>query len=204
MAIVPAAASARTGSVYDITVAKGFERVIFNGDAQAACGQYGTCGFSGTVKYSIGGRPAGTLKLAKHGKRRLTGIARYRTGGVTRSRVTPPDGSADCTDTVRHKTDLFGMETIGSKQQTLALGYHPIGPDYLNTSCGGPNEGAAADAGVLPRGTFRRADFFKGTRPRFTLSGGTPFRAGGFSSTMDWKLTYKLKARACSPRCKFR
>ncbi|MEA2439672.1 MAG: hypothetical protein QOH76_1096 [Thermoleophilaceae bacterium] len=203
-AIAPSAASAKTGSVYDVTLAKGFERITFSGDSNAACSQYGTCGYDGTVTYRIGGKPHGTLKLTRGRNGRAHGLARYKTGGVTRSRVTPPDGGADCTDTVRHKTDIFGMESIGTKHQTLALGYHPIGPDYLDTLCGGPNEGAASDAGVLPRGTFRAADFFKGNRPRFSLTGGTPFRAGGFSSVIEWNLSFKLKARACSPHCKFR
>jgi hypothetical protein len=204
MAIAPAAASARTGSVYDVTFAKGFERVTFSGDSSAACGQYGVCGYSGTTTYSIGGKPHGTVKLTRGRKGRVSGFGRYKTAGVTRARVSPPDGGADCTDTVRHKTDLFGLESIGSKNQTLALGYHPVGSDYLDTRCGGPNEGAAADANVLPRGTFRAADFFRGPRPRFTLTGGTPFRAGGFSSAIEWNLSFKLKARACSPHCHFR
>jgi hypothetical protein len=204
VAIVPAAASARTGSVYDVTFAKGFERVTFDGDSNAACGQYGTCGYSGRTTYRIGGKPHGTLKLARGKNGHWSGFARYKTSGVTRSRVSPPDGGGDCTDTVRHKKDIFSMESIGSHNQTLALSYHPVGPDYLDTICGGPNEGAVGDAGILPRGTFKARDFFKGPRPRFTLTGATPFRAGGFSSAIEWNLTFRLKARACSPHCKFR
>jgi hypothetical protein len=204
LAIAPGAASARTGSIYDVTVARGFERVTFSGDSDAACSQYDTCDYSGTTTYRIGGKPHGTLKLARGKNGWAKGFARYTTGGVTHSRVSPPDGGADCTDTVRHKRDVFSMESIGSHNQTLALSYHPVGPDYLNTICGGPNEGAVGDANILPRGTFKARDFFKGAKPRFTLTGATPFRAGGFSSVIEWNLTFKLKARACSPHCKFR
>jgi hypothetical protein len=204
VAIAPAAASARTGSVYDVTVAKGFERITFDGDEHAACSQYDTCGYSGVTTYRIGGTPHGALRLA-HGKNgHWSGFARYKTGGVTRSRVSPPGTASDCTDTVRHGRDVFSMESIGSHNQTLALSYHPVGPDYLDTICGGPNEGAVGDANILPRGTFKARDFFKGPKPRFTLTGATPFRAGGFSSTIEWNLTFKLKARACSPHCKFK
>ena len=204
VSIAPAAASARTGSIYDVTFAKGFERVTFEGDTNAACGQYGTCDYSGTNTYRIGGKPHGTLKLARGKHGRVSGFARYKTGGVTRSRVVPPDGGAACTDTVRHGRDIFSMESIGSHNQTMALSYHPVGPDYLDTTCGGPNEGAVGDANILPRGTFKKRTFFKGPKPRFTLTGATPFRAGGFSSTIEWNLTFKLKARACSPHCKFK
>lgn len=204
VAITPAAASARTGSVYDVTIAKGFEKVTFEGDSSAACSQYDTCGYRGTTTYRIGGKPNGKLRLARGKNGRWSGFARYKTGGVTRSTVNPPGSGPNCTDTVRHKRDVFSMETIGSRNQTLALSYHPVGPDYLDTLCGGPNEGAVGDAGILPRGTFKKKDFFKGPSPRFTLTGATPFRSGGFSSTIEWNLTFKLKARACSPRCKFR
>jgi hypothetical protein len=130
--------------------------------------------------------------------------ASYRTTGITTTRVTPPpdQGSADCTETLTHKTDVFDLVSRGSANRKLMFTYHASGPDYLDTHCAGPNEGAVSDAGVLPEALFRTKDFFNGTKPAFTLSGASPFRAGGFSSTIDWKLRFKMKARACSPRCR--
>jgi len=121
---------------------------------------------------------------------------------VTTVRVNPPDNSGTCTDTVRHKTDVFTLNSQGSRNQNLVFSYHPFGADYLDTKCGGPNEGTVSDAGVLPRGVLPPKQFFKGNRPSFTLSGGYSFRAAGFSSAIDWRLSLKLKARACSPHCK--
>ena len=61
-----------------------------------------------------------------------------------------------------HKTDIFTLTSQGSRFQNLVLDYHPFGPDYLDTQCGGPNEGAASDAGVMPRGVFSPKAFFRG------------------------------------------
>jgi hypothetical protein len=202
MALVPAAASAKTGSIYDVTSASGFERVTFDGTQNGGCELYDTCGYTGTVKYTMGGKPQGKLALtrSKGGKVRSTG--RYHTNGVTTVRVNPPDNSGQCTDTVRHRTDVFTLNSQGSHNQNLLLNYHPFGADYLDTKCGGPNEGTVSDAGVLPRGVLSPKTFFKGNRPSFTITGAYSFRAAGFSSAIDWRLTFKLKARACSPRCK--
>jgi hypothetical protein len=202
MAVVPAAASARTGSIYDVTFAKGYERVTFDGSQNGGCDLYSTCGYSGTVTYTIGGTPKGKVLLTRSHKGKVSATARYRTAGTTKVRVRPPDGSADCTDTVSHKTDVFTLGSQGSRFQNLVLNYHPFGADYLDTKCGGPNEGAVSDAGVLPRGVFRPKDFFRGDTPSFTLTGGYSFRAAGFASAIDWRLSFKLKARACSPHCK--
>jgi hypothetical protein len=202
MAIAPAAAAAKTGSVYDVMSAKGYERVTFDGTQNGGCDLYNTCGYTGTVKYSIGGTPHGKLVLARSNKGKVKATAHYRTAGTTQVRVRPPDGSADCTDKVTHKTDVFTLNSEGSRFQNLVLNYHPFGADYLDTKCGGPNEGAVSDAGVLPRGVFRPKDFFRGDKPSFTLTGGYSFRAAGFSSAIDWRLSFKLKARACSPHCK--
>jgi hypothetical protein len=203
-ALVPAAASAKTGSIYDITSAKGFERVTFDGTQNGGCDLYNTCGYAGTVKYSFGGTPHGKVMLTRAKNGRVAATGRYRTAGVTHVHVNPPDGGAACTDTVSHPTDVFSLSSQGSRFQNLVLNYHPSGADYLDTVCPGPNEGAVSDAGVLPRGVFQPKAFFKGNHPRFTLTGGYSFRAAGFSSAIDWKLAYKLKERACSPRCKIR
>jgi hypothetical protein len=204
MAIVPGTAAARTGSVYDITSAKGYERITFDGTQNGGCELYSTCGYTGTVTYTIGGTPKGKLVLTRSKNGKVRGTAHYRTAGVTRVRVRPPDGSAACTDTVRHKTDVFTLNSMGSRNQNLLLSYHPFGPDYLDTQCGGPNEGTVSDAGVLPRGVLSPTKFFKGNRPSFTLTGAYSFRAAGFSSAIDWHLAFKLKARACSPHCKIK
>src|SRR5947208_3519257 len=204
MAIAPAAAVAKTGSIYDLTSAKGYERVTFDGTQNGGCELYNTCGYTGTVIYTIGGTPQGKLVLTRARNGRVRGTARYRTAGVTRVRVRPPDNGTACTDTVSHRTDIFTLNSEGSRFQNLVLNYHPFGADYLDTQCPGPNEGAVSDAGVLPRGVFSPKDFFRGNKPRFTLTGGYSFRAAGFSSAIDWRLSFKLKARACSPRCKLR
>jgi hypothetical protein len=205
MAMVPSTAiAAKKGSIYDITSATGFERVTFAGDANAFCQQYGVCGYNGTVTYSIGGKPHGTLQLTRARSGKVVGSARYRTSGITKTRVTPPNGGADCVDTVSHKTDVFMLNSFDSRFQNLVLDYHLVGDDYLDTKCTAPNEGAVADAGVLPQAVFSAADFFRGNRPRFTLAGSNAFRAAGFSSTIEYKLSFKIKARACSPRCSLR
>jgi hypothetical protein len=202
MAIAPAAAAAKTGSVYDVTFAKGYERVTFDGTQNGGCDLYGTCGYTGTVKYAFGGTPHGKVVLTRAHSGKVKATAHYRTRGTTQVRVNPPDGGATCTDTVSHNRDVFALASEGSHFQNLVLNYHPFGADYLDTRCGGPNEGAVSDAGVLPRGVFSPKAFFKGDHPSFTLTGGYSFRAAGFSSAIDWRLAYKLKARACSPHCK--
>jgi hypothetical protein len=204
VAFAPAAANAKTGSIYDITLAKGFERVTFDGTQNGGCDLYNTCGYAGVVTYTFGGTPHGKVMLTRAKNGRVKATARYKTAGVTHVRVNPPDGGATCTDTIAHTTDVFSMSSQGSRFQNLVLNYHPSGADYLDSACPGPNEGAVSDAGVLPRGVFQPKAFFKGNRPRFTLSGGYSFRAAGFSSAIDWKLAYKLKERACSPHCKIR
>jgi hypothetical protein len=202
MAFAPAAA-AKNGSIYDVTVAKGFERVTFTGDADAACEQYGVCGYKGTVTYSIGGKTHGRLILTRSRSGKVNGRASYKTTGVTRARVTPPPGQgADCTDTISHKTDVFSVGSAGSNGRSLLLNYHASGIDYLDTKCAGPNESAVSDAGFLPLGILRASDFFRGPTPKLTMSGAQAFRAGGFSSEIDWNLRFKMKARACSPNCR--
>ncbi|MEA2430527.1 MAG: hypothetical protein QOI19_1000, partial [Thermoleophilaceae bacterium] len=176
----------------------------FDGTQNGGCDLYNTCGYAGTVTYTIGGTPHGKILLTRAKNGRVKATARYKTAGVTRVHVTPPDGGAACTDTISHTTDVFSMSSQGSHFQNLVLNYHPSGADYLDSTCAGPNEGAVSDAGVLPRGVFQPKAFFKGNRPKFTLSGGYSFRAAGFSSAIDWKLSYKLNERACSPRCKFK
>jgi hypothetical protein len=204
MAIAPGAAAARTGSVYDVTVAKGFERVTFDGTQNGGCELYDTCGITGTVKYTIGGKPHGKLVLTRGRNGKVRSSAHYRANGVTKVRVNPADNSAPCTATVHRRTDIFTLNSEGSRNQNLVLDYHPFGPDYLDTKCGGPNEGTVSDAGVLPRGVLSPKAFFKGSKPSFTLTGAYSFRAAGFSSAIDWRLSFKLKARACSPHCKIK
>jgi hypothetical protein len=204
MAIVPAAAAAKTGSVYDVTKAYGFERVKFDGTQNGGCELYDTCGYTGTVKYAFGGKPHGKLVLTRSKSGKVRSAAHYRTNGVTTVRMNPPDSSAPCTDTVHRRNDVFTLNSAGSRNQNLVLNYHPFGPDYLDTKCGGPNEGTVSDAGVLPRGVLSPKAFFKGNRPSFTITGAYSFRAAGFSSAIDWRLTFRLKARACSPHCKIK
>jgi hypothetical protein len=202
LAIAPAAANAKRGSIYDVTRASGFEKVTFTGDGAGGCDLYNVCGYKGTVSYAISGKPKGTLRLTRSKSGKVAALGSYRTNGVTHMHVTPPAGQGSvCDETVSHKTDVFSVASRGSHNQVLMFNYHPSGPDYLDTSCAGPNEGAVSDAGVLPAGVFQASDFFGGTHPSFGLNGSTPFRAGGFSSTIQWKLQYKLTARTCSPHC---
>ena len=201
MAIVPAGAAARRGWIFDMTSARGFERITFTSD-EATCASFGVCGYSGTVTYRISGTPRGTIVLARGSGGRVRGGATYRTQGVTEATVTPPASGPACTDTVSHRTDVFSMAATGSRFQTLLLTYHGGGDDYLDTRCPGPDESDAAAGGALPEGTFSKADFFNGTHPKFGLSGGSPFKRAGFSATSDWKLRFAARARGCSPYCR--
>jgi hypothetical protein len=201
--VAPAGAAAKTGSIYDMTRAAGFERVTFTGDADSSCATYGVCGYSGTVTYSISGAPRGTIVLARSRSGRVSGGATYRTHGTTRATVTPPAGSgATCSDTESHPTDVFSLGSAGSSLRNLLLTYHGAGDDYLDTRCPGPNEIDAAAAGALPEGRFKASDFFRGPTPRFGLSGGSPFKSGGFNATSEWRLKFKATGRGCNPRCR--
>ena len=201
-AAVPGVASAaKTGSIYDMTSARGFEKVTFTGDSSAGCEQFAVCGYKGTVRYAIGGTPKGTLLLARSRSGRYTGGATYRTAGVTTTSVSPPDGSANCTDTVRHKTDVFEMSSLKNSVRTLLLSYHDGGDDYLDTACAGPTERDVAAANAFPEGTFA-ASGFKAKRVKWGLSGALQFRGSGFSATSEWKLNFKASRRLCSPRCR--
>lgn len=204
LAIAPNADAAKRGWVYDVTKASGFERVAFAGDDAGGCSLYGVCGYSGQVSYEISGKPTGTLQVTRSKSGKVQGRATYRSHGVTATRVTPPSdqGGPDCVQAINHGTDTFDLFSRGSHNDRLMFVWHAVGPDFLDTKCTGPNEGAVSDAGVLPQALFRTKDFFGGTRPSFTFKGSNPFRAGGFSSSISYRLTYKLKARACSPNCR--
>ena len=195
--------AAKRGSIYDVKAASGFEHVAFTGDQDGGCDLYKVCGFSGDVRYALSGKPKGTLQLTRSKSGKIVGRATYRSKGATTTSVTPPpdQGGPDCTQTIAHSTDTFDLFSRGAKNDRLMFVWHAVGPDYLNPKCGGPNEGAVSDAGVLPQALFRTKDFLNGTKPSFTLKGSTPFRAGGFSSAIDFRLHFKLQARACSPRC---
>src|SRR3954451_25473754 len=97
MALVPAVATAKTGSIYDVTSASGFERVTFDGTQNGGCELYDTCGYTGTVKYTMGGKPHGKLVLTRGKNGKVRSAAHYRANGVTKVRVNPPDSSAACT-----------------------------------------------------------------------------------------------------------
>jgi hypothetical protein len=204
LAIAPNAYAARHGSIYDITKATGFESVTFTGDENGGCVLYKVCGYSGDVGYAISGKPKGTLLMTRSKDGKVKGRATYKSVGLTRTRVTPPSDQPgpDCTQTITHRTDTFDLFSRGFRNDKLMFVYHAVGADYLDTKCTGPNEGAVSDAGVLPEAIFSTKDFFKGTKPSFTLKGATPFRAAGFSSTINYRLTFKMKARACSPGCR--
>ncbi|MEA2459707.1 MAG: hypothetical protein QOC95_2679 [Thermoleophilaceae bacterium] len=198
--MLPAAAAAKTGSIFDITRAGGFERVTFTGDSAASCESFGTCGYSGTVTYSVGGKPRGTLILARSRSGRVTGGATYRTHGITRASVLPPAGAPECTDTVSHKTDLFTVASLPNSIKTLLVSYAGAGEDILATNCAGPTKKDVAAAGALPEGTFK-ASGFTGKRLRFGFSGGAPFMRNGYSVNSEWDLRFKAAGRSCNPRC---
>jgi hypothetical protein len=203
MLLIPAAADAKTGSIYDVTFAKGFERVTFSGDQDSSCAQFAVCGYQGTVTYRIGGTPKGKIFLTKSRSGKVKASARYTTTGSTETSVTPPAPDTTCTDTVAHKTDVFTLNSSGPKFQSLLLAYHAgAATDYLATGCPGPTEKDVAAADALPEGIFRAKDLFRGAKPVFSLSGATPFKAVGFNSTIEWDLKFKAKLRDCSPNCK--
>src|SRR5919202_4815501 len=150
---------AKTGSIYDVVRATGFERVTFQGDAGAGCEDTGVCGYAGTVSYSIGGTPHGRVVLVRSRNGRLSGDATYRTHGTTRASVTTPGSDQTCTDTVGRRRDFFSLVSRGSRFQRLLFRYHDTATDYLNTRCAGPTERDAAEAKALPSGSFRARDF---------------------------------------------
>jgi hypothetical protein len=203
LAIAPSAEAAKRGWIYDVTKASGFETVTYTGDNDAGCVLYKVCGYSGEVGYKLSGKPKGTLVVTRSKSGKIQGRATYNSKGLTTTRVTPPSDQPgpDCTQSISHKTDTFDLFSRGSHNDRLMFVWHSFGPDYLDTKCTGPNEGAVADAGVLPQALFQTSDFFNGSKPSFAFKGATPFRAGGFSSTIQYKLQFKMKARACSPRC---
>jgi hypothetical protein len=203
MLLLPAAAQAKRGSIYDVTKASGFERLTFSGDADSSCAQFSVCGYSGVTNYKIGGTPKGTLVLTRTKQGKVRGRASYKTGGVTTTTVTPPAPGADCTDSVSRPRDVFSLTSSGSRFQSLLLAYHAGATgDYLKTQCMGPTEQDIADANAPPEGIFTAKDFFRGARPKLSLGGGTPFKAKGFNATVEWDLKFRLKARDCSPDCK--
>lgn len=196
----PTAGAAKTGSIFDMTIARGYERVTFTGDSAAKCEDFGTCGYKGTVTYAIDGKPRGTLLLAKSRSGRYTGGATYKTKGVTTADVTMPDGTA-CTDIVKHGTDVFSMTSLPASAKTLLLSYHDAGDDYLDTTCTTPTEENLQAAGALPEGTFEAAGF-TGKRVKWALKGALEFKANGFSGASEWKLGFKASGRRCNPRCR--
>jgi hypothetical protein len=200
MALTPAPALARKGSIFDLTQARGFEKVSFKGDAAARCTSRGTCGFRGSTTYRISGKPKGIMVLAKGKGGKLVGDARYKTKGVTHSRVTEPGSATPCTYDHEFTHDVFGLRSTGAKNQNLLLTYHPGGGHYLDAGCPGPNEKDLRAQGALPEGGFKAADFH-GPKLGFSLSGSFPFMAAGFSSTTQWDLSFKARARACNPNC---
>jgi hypothetical protein len=203
MLLVPAAAQAKRGSIYDVTKASGFERLTFSGDADSNCAQFSVCGYSGVTNYKIGGTTKGTLVLTRTKKGKVSARATYKAGGTTTATVTPPAPGVDCTDTVSQPRDVFSLTSSGSSFKSLLLAYHAQAThDYLKTQCIGPSEKDVAAANALPQGIFTAKDFFRGATPRPNLSGGTPFQAKGFNATVEWDLKFRLKARACSPDCK--
>ena len=152
-AVAPGVAdAAKRGSIYDITRATGFETVTFTGDEDGGCVLYKTCGYSGEVKYSIGGKPKGKLVVTRSRSGKVNGRATYKSNGLTRTRVSPPSDQPgpDCTQTIAHRTDTFDLFSRGSRNDRLMFVWHAVGPDFLDTKCAGPNEGAVGDAGVLP------------------------------------------------------
>jgi hypothetical protein len=198
--IVPAAASGATGSIFSMTAARGFERVTFTGDSAASCEQFGVCGYTGKVEYSIGGTPHGTIVLARSRGGKISGGATYRTEGSTSATVTPPGGAPACSDTITHSTDLFSAASQPHSVKTLLLSYDTAGDDFLATTCPGPTKRDAALAGALPKATFS-ASGFHGKKLRFGFGGSVPFKGHGFTATSEWRLSFRAAGRSCNPRC---
>lgn len=201
--LVPAAAQAKRGAIYDITKASGFERLTYTGDTDSSCDQFSVCGYSGVTTYKIGGTPKGTIILTRTKSGKVSGRASYRTSGKTTAKVTPPAPAADCTDTVSHPRDVFKLSSAGRNFSSVLLTYHGgAKDDYLKTQCTGPTEADVNEANAMPEGLFNAKDFFRGKRPKFNLGGSTPFKARGFNASVEWELKFKAKARECSPDCK--
>jgi hypothetical protein len=201
MALAPAAATARTGSIFDITKATGFERVTFTGDSAGGCESQGVCGITGTVTYTIGGKPQGSIVLARSRSGKMTGGASYRTNGVTRTSTSGPGTTPPCSDTFSHRVDVFSIASVGPGFHNLLLSYHSGGGAYLDSACPAPDESDLAAGGALPEGSFPAKEFH-GPRLRFSMKGGQPFTAHGFSAASDWSLSFRAQARDCNPNCR--
>jgi hypothetical protein len=198
-----AGAAAKRGYVYDLTTAKGFERLTFSGDPSANCMDFGTCGYSGVVTYTIAGKPKGTIALTRSHSGKVSGRARYTTNGTTVADVTPAGSRPNCNDSVQHSRDVWSIASTGANSRNLVVTYHDgATTDYLATNCAGPTEADVRSSGALPSGRFAAKDFFRGPKPSFSIAGGTPFAAAGFNASIEWQLSFKAKQRNCSPRCK--
>ena len=199
---LPAGAAAKRGYIYDLTSAKGFERLTFSGDPAADCASFGTCDYAGVVTYTISGKPKGTIALTRSRSGKVSGTARYTTNGTTVSDVTPVGSRPNCNDSVDHNRDGWSIATSGASARNLLVTYHDgLTTDYLATNCAGPTEKDVKAAGVLPTGRFSAKDFFRGEKPSFAISGGTPFQAGGWNASIEWDLKFKARERNCSPHC---
>ena len=200
---MPAGAAAKRGYLYDVTSAKGFERLTYSGDPSADCSSFGTCDYSGVVTYTIKGKPKGTIALTRSRSGKVSGSARYKTNGTTATDVTPVGNRPNCSDSVDHNRDGWSIASSGASYRNLLVTYHNfLSTDYLATNCTGPTEKDVKEAGVLPTGRFAAKDFFRGERPSFSISGGTPFQINGWNASIEWDLKFKARARNCSPHCK--
>jgi hypothetical protein len=203
MAFFATPALGKRGYIYDVTSAKGFERLTFSGDPAADCASFGTCDYAGVTTYTISGKPKGTIALTRKRSGEVKGSARYTTNGTTVSDVTPVGSRPNCSDSVDHTRDGWSIASSGASFRNLLVTYHEgLKTDYLATNCAGPTEKDVKAAGVLPTGRFSAKDFFRGEKPSFSISGGTPFQTGGWNASIEWDLKFKARERNCSPHCK--
>jgi hypothetical protein len=195
---LPAAAAARTGTLYHVVHASGTQKVSFTADPNT-CGLQLTCGNEGTITYKFGGTPSGRLEAARDRRGRVNGVADFKSLGTTVARITQ---GAPCTDTVSHRREHFSL-TSRSQLGSLLFEFHGGRTDYMVTDCAGPTEADLAHDRALPEGSFRQKDF-KGFSVKFALRGNSSFRESGYRGTVTWNLKYGLERYRCSPNCKFR
>jgi hypothetical protein len=182
---LPAAAAAKT-TTYRVTKATGNEVVTFSADP-ATCARFVTCGYGGTITYTFGGTPRGTLVLVEDARGHVKGAADFRSRGTTVADIT---AGVACKDTVRHTREHFSMGSP-TRFGKLIFGLHAGRTDYLATDCVGPTERDLKRDAALPTGKFQRSDF-TAQATRFNLKGSASFRERGYRGSATWKLSYRV------------
>jgi hypothetical protein len=180
LAAAPAAQAASLGEADELS-GSGTEAVTFSSDP-ATCASFGRCGYSGTVTYTFRARHGFGFFDPKLGFAILAGT------GATTASVTPPDGSAPCSDTVDHPID-----ELTSERGFLVI-HDPKVPviEYLATRCVGPLEADVLGGQPLYKLRLPRSCGCHGAK-RLTGTVNRSFTASGFTGTVTGSIVISVK-----------